>query len=187
MDSTRTKILDVAEKLIQQVGCNAMSYKHISDGVGIRKASIHHHFQKREHLIEELLNRCQLSYGKNYQRIVEDSGHAPGKLRQLADVFADGLQKQRLCLVGTISADLNTLQDNSRAILKATIRNTVRIFMIAFKQGREEGSLSFAGTDEETAYAFYSFLLGAQITARAHGGEKSFRSATEAMILSWEK
>jgi TetR/AcrR family transcriptional repressor of nem operon len=187
MNDTRTKILDVAEKLIQQVGCNAMSYKNISDEVGIQKPSIHHHFPKKENLIEELLNRCQISYGSNYQKIVAGSGPAPEKLRQFAGVFEDGLRQQQLCLIGTISADLNTLQNGSRTILETTIQNTAKIFTMAFKQGQEEGSLSFAGTNAETAYAFFSFLLGTQITARVTGGEKSFRSATEAVISGWEK
>ncbi len=186
MNDTRTKILDVAEDLIQRVGLNAMSYKHISEAVGIRKASIHHHFPKKQNLVDELLERCHISYGGHYQTIVESAGSAPQKLRQLAGVFEEGLQMQKLCLVGTISSDLNTLQDSSCGILKETIRNAVEIFAIAFKQGREKGTLSFAGTIADTAYAFFTFLLGAQIAARAHGGVETFRRATEAIISCWE-
>ncbi len=92
MDDTRIKILDVADDLIQRVGLNAMSYRHISDVVGIRKASIHHHFPKKDDLIDELLKRCELSYGEKYQQIVDQSGSAPEKLRKLASVFEDGLR-----------------------------------------------------------------------------------------------
>ena len=105
MADTRTKILDVAEELIQGVGVNAMSYKDISDAVGIRKASIHHHFPRKEDLVDELLNRCQSSYGENYTSIVEGKESAPEKLKQLAGVFRDGLIKKKLCLVGSISTD----------------------------------------------------------------------------------
>jgi len=187
MKDTRTKILDVAEDLIQRVGLNAMSYKHISDAVGIRKASIHHHFPKKDNLIVALLERCHVSYGGHYQAIVEGTGSAPEKLRQLAGVFEEGLHKQKLCLVGTISSDLNTLQDSSCRILEETIQRTVDIFAVAFKQGREDGTLFFAGTIEDTAYAFFTFLLGAQIAARVHGGVEPFRRATEAIISCWER
>ena len=186
MHDTKTKILDVAAGLVQQVGLNAMSYQHISDVVGVRKASIHHHFPKKENLVEALLARCHVSYGNNYQGIVNGSGTAPEKLRLLAAVFADGLQKRQLCLVGTISADLNTLQDSSCAVLEATILETVSIFQVAFRQGQQEGALNFSGSVDETAYAFFSFLLGAQFSARACGGVHAFRTATEAIITSWE-
>ncbi len=57
----------------------------------------------------------------------------------------------------------------------------------AFKQGREEASLTLIGTDQETAYAFFSFLVGAQITARVKGGSEGFEAATEVIINGWEK
>lgn len=187
MNDTKTKILEVAESLVQHVGPNAMSYQQISDAVGIRKASIHHHFPKKENLVEALLARCHVNYADNYRAIADGVGTAPDKLRKLAAVFAEGLQKQQLCLVGTISADLNTLQESSRRVLETTIQETVDIFVAVFRQGRQEGSLSVTDRAEETAYAFFSFLLGAQISARASGGMKTFDSAVEAIISSWEK
>lgn len=186
MSDTKIKILDVAEGLVQQVGLNAMSYQHVSDAVGVRKASIHYHFPKKENLVDALLARCHVSYGDRYQAIVDGSGTAPEKLHKLAAVFADGLQKQQLCLVGTISADLNTLADSSRRALETTIQETVDIFVVAFRQGQQEGSLSVSEQVEEMAYAFFSFLLGAQISARASGGAQAFSRATEAIISSWE-
>jgi len=187
MNTTKNRILDIAEDLVQEVGLNAMSYQHISDAVGIRKASVHHHFPRKENLVDALLERCHDSYGDKYRIIVEGEGHAPVKLRRLAAVFADGLEKRQLCLVGTISSDLNTLQAGTCSVLETTIQDTVEIFADAFRQGRREKSLAFNSGPDETAYAFYSFLLGAQIAARACGGAPSFHAATEAMISSWEK
>lgn len=187
MKDTREKILEVAEAYIQRVGLNAMSYKHISESVGIRKASIHHHFPKKENLVDELLTRCRISYGGDYLKIVEGPGGAPEKLREIAGVFEGGLENRQLCLVGMFGSDLNTLQEGSRRILEETIANTVEIFAIAFRQGREEGSLAFPDMEEDAAYAFFSFLVGAQIAARAYGGVEAFRRATEFTIHSWEK
>lgn len=187
MNNTRSKIIEIAKGLIHRVGLNAMSYQHISDAVGIRKASIHHHFPKKENLVDELLKDCQISYGDNYKRIIEKNVSAPEKLRQLAAIFQEGLQKKELCLVGSISTNLNTLQPNSSRILEETIQDTVGVFTIAFKQGIDEGSLFFSGTAEELAYAFFSFLIGVQITARVNGGVEFFKNSTEVIISGWEK
>ena len=54
---TKTAIMDAAQELIQRGGVNAMSYQHISDAIGIRKASIHHHFPTKDSLIEAVLQR----------------------------------------------------------------------------------------------------------------------------------
>ena len=77
MCDTRTKILDVAEELIQRVNVNAMNYKHSSDAVGIRKASIHYHFPKKDDLADELLRRCQVCSGENYASSNDGQDSAP--------------------------------------------------------------------------------------------------------------
>lgn len=185
MNDTRTQILDVAEDLIQTVGVNAMSYKHISDSVGIRKASIHHHFPKKTDLIDALLERCRLTYGADYSQIVDGEGAAPEKLCKLAAVFEAGLAANKLCLVGSISTDSNTLAEGSVHILEQTIQHTVATFSTVFSQGREDNSLFFSGKEQDAAYAFFSFLVGVQIVARSSGGVPAFRRATETLITSY--
>lgn len=185
MNDTRDKILDVAEDLVQRVGVNAMSYKHISDAVGIRKASIHHYFPRKENLVEALLARCERSYGENYTRIAEGEESAPEKLQRLANVFRQGLISRKLCLIGSISTDKNTLQDQSCMMLERSIGTTVAIFSRVFEQGKEEGTLTFRENEQEAAYAYLSFLIGAQIVARSHGGEEWFKKAARAVIESF--
>jgi TetR/AcrR family transcriptional regulator, transcriptional repressor for nem operon len=187
MNDTRTKILDVADDLVQRVGLNAMSYKHISDAVGIRKASIHHHFPKKEDLVDELLKRCEISYGYRYCQIADGKGEAPEKLRKLTAVFAEGLSNKKLCLVGSICTNSNTLHDTSSHILQDTIKNTMSIFSRVFGQGRVEQTLNFEGSDEEAGFAFFSFLVGAQTISRTFGGTEKFLKATEVVISNFEK
>jgi len=187
MSDTRNKILDVADDLVQRVGLNAMSYKHISDAVGIRKASIHHHFPKKEDLVDELLKRCESSYGDRYREIADGEGAASEKLRKLSAVFAEGLRNKKLCLVGSICTNNNTLHDTSCHILQDTIKNTMSIFAGVFEQGRREESLNFEGSDEEAAFAFFSFLVGAQTISRSFGGTEKFLAATEVVISSFGK
>ena len=137
-------------------------------------------------MVDALLSRCDSTYGVHYQTIVDGNCSAPEKLIQLASVFVDGVTTGKLCLVGMISSDMNTLEPSSRQILEKTLQGTVYIFSTAFKQGREEGTLTFKSTDNEMAYAFFSFLLGAQITARVKGGGEGFKTATEVIINAWE-
>ncbi len=186
MSDTKNNILDVAEDLIQRVGLNAMSYKHISDAVGIRKASIHHHFPQKKDMVDALLERCEITYGANYRQIVDGSASAPEKLRQLAKVFEEGVVSGKLCLVGMISSDCSTLEENSCLVLEKTLQRTIDIFSMVFIQGREERSLVFPGTYKDAAYAFFSFLMGVQIAARVKGGADAFAAAAEVVIASWE-
>ncbi len=56
--NTKSEILDIAGQLILTKGYNSLSYKEVSEKVGIRKASIHHHFPRKQDL--------GLAYVKNY-------------------------------------------------------------------------------------------------------------------------
>ena len=64
---------------------------------------------------------------------------------------------------------------SSCRILESNIKNTVNIFSETSRQGREEKSLCFSGTDAEAAHALLSFLIGTQIVARAQGGAGNFQ------------
>ncbi|MDJ0695923.1 TetR/AcrR family transcriptional regulator [Mastigocoleus sp. MO_188.B34] len=64
---TKTLILDVAQELIQRLGVNCMSYQDISNSVGIRKASIHTHFPRKNDLLAALLDR----YSDRFLRMVD--------------------------------------------------------------------------------------------------------------------
>jgi len=187
INNTRSKILDIAEDLVQRVGLNAMSYKDISDAVGIQKASIHHHFPKKEHLVDALLKRCSVSYGFKYQKIVDGDDPAPEKLRKIALIFEEGLRNKKLCLVGSISTNSNTLEEHSCQILQSTIENTVSIFTTVFEQGATEGTLIFTGEKEDAGFAFFSFLVGAQTLGRSRGGINNFQQATEMIISSYTR
>ena len=92
-EDTKSKILDVAQDLIQRLGVNAMSYHHISEAVGIRKASIHHHFPSKEDLLEEVLKRYQLGFTKIVDQIIDSDLSPTTKLRRYMGLFEATLQE----------------------------------------------------------------------------------------------
>ncbi len=54
MTGTRTKILDLAESLTQRKGFNGFSYSDIAGAIGVKTASIHDHFKRKNDLAAEL-------------------------------------------------------------------------------------------------------------------------------------
>ena len=187
MQDTKNTILDVAEDFIRRNGLNAVSYKHISDVVGIKKASIHYHFPQKKDLVNALLLRCEQTYGCEYQSIASSALSAPEKLRKIADVFKQGTVAGKVCLMGVLSSDLTSLDESSRLILEKTAEGTVATYAAIFEQGRMEGSMQFYGSDYNEAYAFFSMLIGAQIMARVKGGAEALQAASDAMIDGYRK
>ncbi len=181
---TKTDLLECAQNLIQSVGVNAMSYNDLSREIGIRKASIHYHFPKKEDLIKALINRCQEVYGEKYLSIVKSDNTVKRKLHMLASIYEDGVKNSRLCPIGMLSAESGSLSKPVQDALNLKIKNTVEIYEKIFIQGVEENVFSLEQNTFDLAYGFFSFLLGAQIISRCADSPDAFRKAAEAYIDS---
>ena len=69
---TASKILDVAERLVQLRGFNGFSYADVAEELGISKASLHYHFAgKAEALIERYASRFTASLDEIETRPVD--------------------------------------------------------------------------------------------------------------------
>lgn len=180
----KEKILDAAEKMVQDRGLNAVSFQDLANAVGLRKASIFHHFPNKEAVARALIERCRSKYGPEYAAVVESKASAPEKLRALAAIFEKGLQNQRPCLLAALGSGVNTLPDVAVQELGETARGAVSRFALVFKQGRDEGTLQFSGEPTDAATGFFAMLQGLQVLVRASGDTSAFNSAANAYVDS---
>ena len=52
-NDTKTKILDIAEKLFAEIGIHATSIRQIVKEAGVNVASLHYHFGSKEAVIHQ--------------------------------------------------------------------------------------------------------------------------------------
>lgn len=182
---TRSAILDAAQGLIQRVGANAMSYRHISEVVGIRKASIHHHFPTKEQLLDELMKR----YGRYFLGLVDDiigsNIGPPAKLRRYAALFENTLsegRQKKACFCGMLSAEVEALGSCAAAGLRRFYRGNERRLTHIVEEGRRRGDFRLEGDPQLTATLIFQLLEGSILIARADGGAKRFHAVTEQMM-----
>ncbi len=177
---TRTEILDAAQQLIQTHGANGMSYKHISEAVGIRKASIHYHFPTKGDLIAKLVERYSRGFLERVHHIRTVRSSAPDKLRRYFALFEATLRdpEGKLCLCGMLSAELASLEEPAIAQLRLFFRENARRLAAILEEGRSEGSLEFEGSAGDAANLLFALLEGALLTSRTDGGVRRFRAIT---------
>ena len=180
----REKLLDAAEKLVQDRGLNAVSFQDLADAVGLRKPSVFHHFPNKEVLARALIERCQTKHGPAYAAVVESDSTAPEKLRQLAQIFEKGLREHRPCLIAALGAGINTLPEVAAEELSETAMAAVGRFTLVFEQGRVEGSLAFSGDPADAATGYFAMLQGLQVLVRAGGNPDAFHAAANTYIES---
>src|SRR5262245_22726950 len=182
---TRSRILDAAQDLIQRLGANAISYQHVSDAVGIRKASIHHHFPTKEDLIEALIERYAKDFGGVVDAILAADVPAQEKLRRYCALFEGTLRQgthDRACPCAMLGAELATLGSAAAGLIREFYRDNERRLARLLEQGRADHSLSFAGSPQATAALVFALLEGGMLVVRVNGGAKQFRTITERLI-----
>ncbi|MCA9143293.1 MAG: TetR/AcrR family transcriptional regulator [Planctomycetaceae bacterium] len=180
----KEKILDAAEKMVQDRGLNAVSFQDLANAVELRKASIFHHFPNKEALARALIERCGSKHRPEYAAVVDSNASAPEKLRGLAGIFEKGLRNQRPCLLAALGSGVNTLSEVAVQELGEMARGAVSRFALVFQQGRDEGTLQFSGEPIDAATGFFAMLQGLQVLVRASGDTSAFSSAANAYVDS---
>lgn len=182
---TKTAIMDVAQELIQRGGVNAMSYQHISDAIGIRKASIHHHFPTKDSLIEAVLQRYAVYFFRLVDDIFESKLDPEAKLRKYAGLFEATLcegKKDKACLFGMLGAELSTLGSPSAAGVRKFYRENEARLARVLDEGREKGQFRFKGEAKVAAAMIFALLEGGALMARAEGGHKRLHMMVEQSV-----
>lgn len=182
---TKTAIMDAAQELIQRGGVNAMSYQHISDAIGIRKASIHHHFPTKDSLIEAVLQRYAVYFFRLVDEIFESKLDPEAKLRKYAGLFEATLcegKKDKACLFGMLGAELSTLGSPSAAGVRKFYRENEARLARVLEEGREKGQFRFRGEAKVAAAMIFALLEGGALMARAEGGHKRLHMMVEQSV-----
>src|ERR1051325_5903944 len=141
---TKTAIMDAAQELIQRRGANAMSYQDISEAVGIRKASIHHHFPTKDDLIEAVIERyAEYAFGL-MDGIFASKLDPAAKLRHYAGLFeatlADG-KRDKVCPCAMLGAELATLNSPAAARVRRFYEeNDARLARVLEERSEEHTS-----------------------------------------------
>jgi TetR/AcrR family transcriptional regulator, transcriptional repressor for nem operon len=182
---TRTRILDAAQELIQRLGANAMSYQHISEVVGIRKASIHHHFPTKEDLLQAVLERYSRFFLGLVDTIVTSDARPAKKLAAYVDLFDATLSEsksEKACLCGMLGAELATLGSASVGLIERFYeQNEGRLTQI-LDEGRRSGDFQFFGSSKAMSALIFALLEGAILIARAKGGRRQLKTISDQLM-----
>jgi TetR/AcrR family transcriptional regulator, transcriptional repressor for nem operon len=179
---TRTRILDVAERLVQTRGFNGFSYADIAAELAITKASLHHHFPSKAGLGEALMARYVERFTNALAAIDADIPTAPAKLDAYAGLYADVLREGRMCLCGMLAAEYQTLPSPIQGAVVGFLDENEDWLEHVLEQGRRDKSLRLKGTAAQTARGILSGLEGAMLVTRSHGDVESFQAGAALLI-----
>ena len=182
---TASRILDVAERLVQSRGFNSFSYADVAAELNLSKPSLHYHFPGKAELGEALIARYAARFAEALEEIDRRGGDAPAKLEAYARIYADVLSDRRMCLCGMLAADYDTLPKPMRdAVIRFFDDNEAWLARV-LEQAQEKGTLRLNGSPNEAAQALVSGLEGALLIARPYGDVARFEAGATRLLTSF--
>jgi TetR/AcrR family transcriptional repressor of nem operon len=179
---TASRILDVAERLVQTRGFNGFSYADVARELAITKAGLHYHFPGKAELGEALVARYAARFTDALEAIDGEGGEALAKLRAYAGIYGDVLREGRMCLCGMLAAEYPTLPAPMQHAVIQFFDQSEAWLQRVLDRGQHEGTLAFSGSARDTARMIISSLEGAMLIARPYGDIARFRAAADNLI-----
>jgi TetR/AcrR family transcriptional repressor of nem operon len=178
----KERILISAQRLVQQRGFNGFSYADIADEVGIRKASLHHHFSTKTDLGLALIEVYTAQLDNELLRISGSSLQADTKLAAYIAIYRCSLEAERMCLGGMLASEALTLDATMLPSLKRFFARNTEWLAEILAEGRSLQLFMLDGSVADHARMLLSALQGALLIARATGDREAFDQTTKLLI-----
>jgi TetR/AcrR family transcriptional repressor of nem operon len=174
--ATYDEILLCARSLIIAGGYHGFSYADISKVVGIRNASIHHHFPAKSDLVRTLVARyrqdAEAGIAELERRVSDPAGQLRAYTGYWAACIADATAP--FCVCALLATQLPVLPEDVALEVRAHFRALSAWLTSVLERGAKQGSLRLTGTAKAEAEAFMATVHGAMLSARAYGDAKIF-------------
>lgn len=169
---TKALILQEATGLLLTRSYVGLSFQDLADRVGIRKASLYHHFASKEALGIALIEAAQGKFVHWAQR--QDTLSVPGKIAAYIAMFRDAIGAgQRVCPIGATGGEWDCVEP----LLQQAVRQFHQVqltWLSAVVQQWEGGMPELA---QQRAMQINAMLQGALISARIYGDVQVFDTA----------
>jgi TetR/AcrR family transcriptional repressor of nem operon len=179
---TATRILDIAEELVQARGFNGFSYADIAAEVGISKAALHYHFPGKADLGLALITRYAGRFTESLAGIDRADATPADRLAEYARLYDQVLRQDKMCLCGMLAAEYQTLPAPMQAAVVGFFDANEGWLEKVLEDGRQDASLRFTGTARETARMVIACLEGAMLVARPSGDPGRLRSIAASLL-----
>jgi TetR/AcrR family transcriptional repressor of nem operon len=174
--TTADDILRCARSLIIAGGYNGFSYADISKVVGIRNASIHHHFPSKSDLVRTLVAQYRQEAEAGIAGLERNVTDPAEQLRAYTGYWAACINDATapFCVCALLAGQIPVLPEEVALEVRAHFRALSAWLTSVLERGAKQGSLHLTGTAKGEAEAFMATVHGAMLSARAYGDGRIF-------------
>ncbi|MFS0661396.1 TetR/AcrR family transcriptional regulator [Niallia alba] len=184
LSTTYDDILACARSLIVTGGYNGFSYADIADVVGIRKASIHHHFPSKVDLVRTLVARYREEAEAGMANLELQVSDPLELLRFYAGYWEACIADASapFCVCALLASQLPVLPEEVGLEVQAHFRYLSVWLASVLERGVRHGQIQLVNTPSDEAEFFMATVHGAMLSARAYGDPKIFGVVTDSLL-----
>jgi len=163
---TRERILDSAQRLTQTRSFHGFSFQDIADEVGVRKASLYHHFDSKDDVAVAMLQRVEGWVIAQFKKV---EGREPKeRLEAYFDLFRQIHGKaERMCPGGSFAAVFDAVSSPVQASLHRFAKMHVDWLEEVVRDGVEQGQFTIGDQrPRDVAAQILASVQGALLTGR---------------------
>ena len=182
--NTATRIRETAHDLIAERGYFGFSYADIAEAVGIRKASIHHHFPSKVDLVVATLKEHRAKLIEGAGGLDHNIANPLQRIQLYVQHWAECVRSndRPICISALLSAELPALPEEIQTEVQLHFKQLVSWVKATLKEGAARGSIRLEHSAEVEAQSFVALVHGAMISARAFASPEIFQSITKSAL-----
>jgi TetR/AcrR family transcriptional regulator, transcriptional repressor for nem operon len=174
--NAREAILAVGRLSAQAHGYGGLNMRELAAEVGIKAASIYHHFPSKADLAAAIAERYWQDTKAWLEEVADAEGDAKASLRKYPETFRMSLENgNRLCLGSFLGAEYDDLPEHVRKEVQAFAN--VNIAWLA--ERLVDAGLAHEKASEARARAIFAAVAGAQLLARSRSDLSLFDTMIE--------
>ncbi len=187
MNTPSTKaddILRCARTLIVRGGYNGFSYADISGVVGIRNASIHHHFPSKADLVRRLVAQYRQEAEAGLAELERNVADPLEQLRAYVGYWEGCIAdaSHPFCVCAMLAGEIPVLPEAVAVEVRAHFRRLSAWLASVLERGVAEGRLTLTGSAGDNAEILMATVHGAMLSARAYGEPGMFGAITRRLL-----
>ena len=178
------EIVQSARGLIIAGGYNSFSFADISAEVGIRKASIHHHFPTKADLVRIVVARYREEARQGLAKADADIADPVARLRAYTGFWEACIRDNTapFCICAMLAAELPVLPADVAAEVRGHFRDLSGWLAAVMEKGAADRRLVMPRPATEEALSFMATVHGAMLSARAYGDPVVFATIVEPLF-----
>lgn len=183
MSDTTDKLISEARILIVDRGYHGFSYADLAERVGIRKASIHHHFPSKVDLVIAAVEQERAAIQAQVKELENGSPRAVDQLLAYLDYWKRCIadRSATFCLAGVLAAEIPSLPEGVATSVRGHFNDLGDWLERAMTLAAKQGAIRLDSPPDVASQFFQTTIYGAMLMARAFNDPTKFNVVVDAM------